>query len=234
MARQSEIFSSRRFASELADQHQKLVARAGERGIAADHVYFLIPKSAKSYGMLAMAHRQATATPVDRYLNGLGDVKARKLGQDTAIVIFDDVAGSGESLRVAALSLGQIGYSGPVFVSPMISTEVAKASFDAPVGGVSAIFPNVMFEPRSMSRALRESFFFDSLGPADQKEVKRVAGNKGYGGNGLSTAFPYMAPDNNNALFGDLIAKFFMMNRNRAAAKSPLHEVLDPEKDGWQ
>jgi hypothetical protein len=231
MAQQSEIYSPRRFAGELADQHQMLMGKVLERGISPDHVFFYIPDSGKSYGMLAMAHRQATGTAVDRYINGLSDLKERKLRADTAIVIFDDVAGSGMSLRDAT-ALIATSYAGAVFVSPMVSTEMAKSVFDSPAGGISAIHSNVAFEPRSMSRALNESFFFQSLSPRDQRELHRVIGRKGFGGNALSMAFPYMAPDNNNALFGDLIAKFFMVNHNRSAAKSAEHEIASPRKGG--
>jgi hypothetical protein len=233
MARQSEIYSSRRFATELADQHQVLMAKASERGVSPDQVFFYIPESGKSYGMIAMAHREATATAVNRYINGPSDLKRRKLGVKTAIVIFDDVAGSGMSLQDATSLIGP-SYGGTVLVSPMVSTEVARTLFDASAGGISKSNPKVAFEPRSMSRALEESFFFQSLSPADQEKLRRVVGQKGFGTNALSMAFPYMAPDNNNALFGDLIARFFMLNRNRAAAKSPEYKIAPPEGDEYE
>jgi hypothetical protein len=31
---------------------------------------------------------------------------------------------------------------------------------------------------------------------------------------------PYMAPENNNYMFGDRVAKDFIMNQNRAAART--------------
>jgi hypothetical protein len=125
-------------------------------------------------------------------------------------------------------------YGGTVLVSPMVSTEVARTLFDASAGGISKSNPKVAFEPRSMSRALTESFFFQSLAPGDQKKLRSAVGQKGFGTNALSMAFPYMAPDNNNALFGDLIARFFMLNRNRAAAKSPEYKSSPPERDEYE
>lgn len=224
MARQSEIFSSRRFASDLGDQHHKLLARAAERGVPEDKVFFYIPQGGKSYGMIAMAHRQATGTSVDRYINGLDDLRSRKLGSDTALVIFDDVAGSGHSLRDASRALGNIGYAGSVLVSPMISTEMANDVFNNPEDGVSADYRNIEYMPRTMSRALEESFFLQSLKAKDRHLTKKVVRHRGYKNNALSVAFPYMAPDNNNALFGDLIAKFYMTNQNVLASKAYPYE----------
>ncbi len=223
LARQSEIFSSRRFAGELEEQHHQLLAQASAAGVPAEKVFFYIPRQGKSYGMLAMAHRQATGTSVDRYINGISETKERSLGKDTAVVIFDDVAGSGESLALASAALVQSGYRGRVIVSPMISTEYAKHA----MAGVSAKSPNVEFAPRSMARGLKESFFYQGLDPAQQHELLKSVGSRGYKGNGLSTVFPYMAPDNNNSLFGDLIAKFYIANRNRAAAKTDDYEPLN-------
>jgi hypothetical protein len=114
-----------------------------------------------------------------------------------------------------------------------VSTEVARTLFDASAGGISASNPKVAFEPRSMSRALRESFLFESLELRKQDEILDASGDIGFGGNALSMVFPYMAPDNNNSLFGDLIAKFFILNRNRAASKSPKYEVSTRGKGGY-
>jgi hypothetical protein len=103
MAQQSEIYSPRRITNDLVVQHQQILAMAAQRGIKAENVYFLIPRGEKSYGMMAMAHREATGTPVDHYVNGAGDLAGRHLGPDTMVVVLDDVAGSGDSLNGASV-----------------------------------------------------------------------------------------------------------------------------------
>lgn len=227
LAHQSEIFSSRRLARELAEQHKLLVELASRRGISPDKVFFFIPEEGKSYGMLAMAHRQATSTTADRYINGSAELKARKLGKDTALIVLDDVAGSGMSLR-DSVEVMLLSYSGEVLVSPMVSTEMARSSIGDGFPGST----NVTFAPRAMSRALEESFFYKNLDPAQQENVSSVAGAKGFARNALSMAFPYMAPDNNNSFFGDLIAKFYILNRNRSAAKSAPYAVGAEKEQG--
>jgi hypothetical protein len=225
LARQAEVFSPRRFAAELGEQHQRVLAQAVQRGVAPDNVYFYIPAGGKSYGMIAMAHREVTGTAVDRYINGTTELRARALGSDTLIVVFDDVAGSGHSLRDAVNDISRTKYPGHTIVSPMVATEQAAQLFGDPISGLTVANPKVSFHPREISPALRESAFYQSLGPVEQGMLRDMVGHFGFGGNSLSMAFPYMAPDNNHSLFGDLFAKFFIANRNRRAAKSPTYQA---------
>ncbi len=87
---------------------------------------------------------------------------------------------------------------------------------------------NLSYMPRAMSNALTESSFYKNLNPTQQKKLRKLVDDFGFGQNALSMAFPYMAPDNNSSLFGDLFAKQFIANKNRAGAKSPSY---DPKKD---
>jgi hypothetical protein len=219
LAHQGDVFSPRRFANDLVQQHQKMLAMAASRGVAAENVYFYIPKGGKSYGMIAMAHRQATGTAVSRYINGPEDLADSDLGADSLIVVMDDVAGSGDSLHQAVDAINATPYPGHVIVSPLVSTEVARDLFTNPALGVAGSRANLTYEPRQMSRALTESAFFQNLSPADQVKVRALVDKMGFGDNALSLAFPYMAPDNNSTFFGDLVAKYFIVNKNRMASK---------------
>jgi hypothetical protein len=107
----------------------------------------------------------------------------------------------------------------------MVSTEQARELFhggEASGRGLIATHPemNVTYEPRQMSRALKESAFFKALDAKTQERLIDLVGFEGFGRNALCMAFPHMAPDNNNLLFGDLLAKFFVLNKNRDAAKT--------------
>jgi hypothetical protein len=234
LTQRGQVFSARRFADELAQHHAEIMAMAAQRGIKPEDVYFYIPEGGKSYGMLAMGHRNATGTPVDHYINGASDLKARGLGADTMIVVLDDVAGSGDSLHEAVEGkydgIKTAHYEGKIVVSPMVSTETANEVFSgkAGKGGVVQNNPNVTYKPRQISEALEESSFFKSLAPLEQDALRRLVGDLGYGKNALSMAFEYMAPDNNNALFGDLVAKHFIANKNRKASKSKKWTRADP------
>jgi len=54
-------------------------------------------------------------------------------------------------------------------------------------------------------------------------DLDEVIDDSGFGQNALTMALPYMAPDNNNSFFGDVLAKFFIMNEKRTASKAPTY-----------
>lgn len=220
LAQQAEIYSPRRISNDLASQHAHAMAMAASRGIKPEKVYFLIPDSAKSYGMMAMAHREATGTPVDHYLNGSGELAARRLGPDTMVVVLDDVAGSGDSLNTASLAASGGGYKGQVVISPMVSASGATKLFTEPGKGITSNRPNTSYLPGRIMQALMDSPMYKGLSEPQQKQLVRLLDKLGFDQNGLSMAFPYMAPDNNNAMFGDQLAKEFIVNKNRDAAKT--------------
>jgi hypothetical protein len=209
LAQQSEIFSTRRIAEQLAKQHADILAKVG---VPASQVYFLIPRGSKSYGMVSMAHREATGTSVDHYLNS--NAEAAKLGPNTAVVILDDVAGSGDSLVDVSTDLIAAGYKGKIVVSPIVSTSAADGRFKAP--GMKS---KVDYEPGRVMQAIRDTPMYKGLTPEQQTRLLELLGNYGWGQNGLSMAFPYMAPDNNSQFFGDQIAPKFIVNKNADAAK---------------
>lgn len=229
LAREANVFSSRRLAAELYDHHTRIMNLAAERGLAAEDVYFLVPGFAgqqKSFGMIAMAHREATGTPIEQYLDGYDprtlmpiDIK-ETLGPDRAsramLVLLDDVAGSGMTLKdIATETVIGSAHEGPLVVSPVLSTTQADES----LAGLTQLRSNVLYEPRQSSPELHKKDFYTSLKPADQEALTQFMGTSGWAGGTLSVAFPYMAPDNNNSFFGDLVAKFFIVNRARAASK---------------
>jgi len=219
LAQQPEIYSPRRIANELMAQHAQIMTTAAEHGIKQGNIYYLIPEGEKSYSMMAMAHREATGTAVDHYFSGRGEIVRRQLGPDTMVVILDDVAGSGNSLYNA--SILDSGYKGQIVISPMVSTSKANKMFTRNV--TTNMLPNTTYLPGRIMSAITETSYYKELTKAQQARLLRLFGGeyaRGFDNNGLSVAFSYMAPDNNNRIFGDLIAKEFIVNKNRSASKS--------------
>lgn len=63
--------------------------------------------------------------------------------------------------------------------------------------------------------ALRETAYYTSLTTAEQTHLEKyLLMNLGFDQNGLSTVFPYMAPDNNNRFFGGELAREYVLNSN--------------------
>ena len=229
-AQQAEVFSPRRISNDLVTQHQRNLQTAAQHGINPEKIFYFIPDSQKlgpqgvpigeSYGMVSMAHREATGTPVEHYINGTAGLKG--LGPDTMLVILDDVAGTGMSLDAASAQAAKSGYKGEIVVSPLVSTQEANGLFmgnGRPGSGLVNQRPNTSYAPARIMQALESSGFFKSLPTSQQRNLLVLLGDPGFGDNALSMTFPYMAPDNNNALFGDQIAKEFIVNKNRKASK---------------
>ncbi|HZJ64343.1 MAG TPA: hypothetical protein VFD36_12560, partial [Kofleriaceae bacterium] len=235
LAQQGEVFSPRRIANSLEAQHQRIMQHAAEHGIAPDKVYYFILEPSKSYDMVAMAHRAVTETPVDHYISGADALAARHLGPDTMLVILDDVAGSGNSLKnKASPAAANTGYPGEIVVSPVVSTTDAVSLFEGrprPGSNLEGGSP-APYLPEKVIQSLRSSPFYQSLSHADQAELEALVGHLGFDENGLSMAFPYMAPNNNNLFFSDQIAQWFIMNKTRGASKvtKGMDQTWDPDR----
>jgi hypothetical protein len=239
VARLSTIHSPRTLAAAVAQHHREVMDYLSDLGVDPDNVHFYIPARGRSYGLIAMAHQQATDTPAGRYINGADE--ARNLGPEAVVVILDDVAGSGGSMQKAirgyreevvglfqANPRGQ--FQGTAIVAPLFSTPQARSRFttartewgNAPMIRENVQTGQVHFVSRREIQSLETSPFFRSLPPALQEVARRLLGPAlGYKQNALFMVFPYMSPNNNNEFFASFLAHYFILNRNRAAVKPP-------------
>ena len=79
-----------------------------------------------------------------------------------------------------------------------------------------------------MVNSLKDSQWYSSLPKPKQDRLVDLLKHTGFpgsggadlNGNGLCMAFPYMAPDNNNAFFADQVAPSFITNENENASKN--------------
>jgi len=94
----------------LSKQHQSILKLAQERGVVAENILFVSPKSGKSFDAVARLHQEATGTPpgqfisradLDRRLKSMPPLEQKNL----MVVMIDDLAGSGDSLLKAASEL---------------------------------------------------------------------------------------------------------------------------------
>jgi hypothetical protein len=137
-------------------------------------------------------------------------------------VILDDVAGSGSSLTIAMTNARNAGFKGEIVISPMVSTEAAPKLLQNGdnFGHVPMDPTTTTFAPESMANALRGSDWYNSL-PADKKtRLEDLVQGLNFGSSGLTMAFPYMAPDNNNSFFSGTLAEQFVVNKNADGVKN--------------
>jgi len=188
--------------------------------------------------MLAMAYREANASVgVNQFVSGPGElhtgVTSGKLKQESVLVVLDDVAGSGDSLQQATEAARAAGFKGQIVIAPMVSASDATVLFTGKPGevgkGIAGADPSVTYMPGKAMPTIKDSPLYQHLDPVQQKRLVQLLDDLGFSldkggdpskGNGLSMVFPYMAPDNNNNMFGDKVAPEFIVNKNRGAAKS--------------
>lgn len=198
--RNAEVFSPRRLTQFSLEKQKAIEAYAKERKIPSQSIYYLIPNINKSYGVVTMQHLIVNNIPSEQAVTDINAVPP----ESSMVVILDDIAGSGSSLSAAYHRIKDL-YNGPVVISPTISSSSAaqyiKNSCKAAV-----------FIPGKVIMPFKQSDYFKNLSAERKKVFEQLMGSLGYGEDGLSIAFPYMAPDNNNQFFRTKIAPFFTLN----------------------
>lgn len=215
----SNIFSPQYLAEIAQQKHGTIMNVAYHKGIDPQNIIYYIPTEGKSYSMVTMQHA---------YVNGIHpsqvvtDASKIPNNANNMVVILDDVAGSGHSLKSAYKELRGYsyfsngnGYKGPVVISPTVSTTTAEVLLGdlaknetysgANTGGMHYL-------PNKVARPFKDSSFYKQASPREQKVYDEMLGSLGYGENGLNVVFPYMAPDNNNYFFANLIAPKYLLN----------------------
>jgi hypothetical protein len=159
-------------------------------------------------------------------------VTSGKFKDTTMLVVLDDVAGSGDSLKQATEAARTVGFKGQIIIAPMVSASDATTLFvtgKPGKPGITTADPSVTYMPGRSMPTIKDSPLYQHMDPLQQKRFVELLSDLGFSldkggdptkGNGLSMVFPYMAPDNNNAMFGDKVAPEFIVNKNRGAAKS--------------
>ena len=198
--RNAEIFSPRRLTQFSIEKQKAIEAYAKERNILPQSIYYLIPNINKSYGVVTMQHLLVNNIPPEQAVSDISAVPPK----NSMVVILDDVAGSGASLCAVYNEIKHF-YNGPVVISPTISSLTA-ANF------LKSSCKSAAFIPGKVITPFKQSDYFKNL-PTERKKIFDVLmGSLGFGRDGLSIAFPYMAPDNNNQFFAKDIAPRFTLN----------------------
>eukprot|EP00697_Spironema_sp_BW2_P004894 gnl/Spiro4/16611_TR8947_c0_g1_i1.p1 gnl/Spiro4/16611_TR8947_c0_g1~~gnl/Spiro4/16611_TR8947_c0_g1_i1.p1 ORF type:complete len:393 (-),score=88.62 gnl/Spiro4/16611_TR8947_c0_g1_i1:151-1329(-) len=160
-------------------------------------VQFHIPQGMKSYGLVTMLFfmqfpELSTATIA---------YSGRPLDPDRAVIILDDFAGSGLSLREAAASIVRLGQKAPIFAAPLIETSSARLKINADTESVSGFLMTKDYLPPFVA----------------------WMGERGFGGH-YFVALPYMAPDNDASFMSYIVAPlltFGGLGAKQESAKPP-------------
>ncbi len=203
LAQQAEIFSPLRLSLTAQALHLKILDYARAHRVPADRVFYYIPTNAKSYGLVSANHLMVNEVP---YAQLIDDPAAIENQAESILVVLDDVAGSGFSLRKAHQFIRSKKFSGKIIIAPLISTTSARTVLERQGDR------NMKYLSAAIVPSFRKHPSFQALSPALQQVLCRVVGSLGFNDNGLSLAFPYMTPDNNNAFFANQIGPYFTLN----------------------
>ncbi len=204
LAQQAEIFSPLRLSLTAQDLHLKILDYARAHKIPANRIFYYIPTKGKSFGLVSGNHLMVNEVPFTQLIQNPASIKNPA---ESILVILDDVAGTGFSLYTTKNLIRQSGFSGKVIIAPMVSTSEAKTRLE---GGED---PNMAYLAAYPVETFKSHPSFQALSPALKKIMQRAVGSLGFKENGLSVAFPHMAPDNNNGFFAMHIAPYFTLNR---------------------
>lgn len=214
-----------------------------------DNVYVYLREKRKSFGLLGMMYASLYNQSSDKFFHNIRQFVDRIEDRSVVVLLLDDVAASGKSLFKALWGYdtgmsfskapeGLFGlhapevsnedrnaakrtYDGEVLILPVIGTDMAQGLF---VAAGQQIFDKTAYKEAQKVNAL---FSEDPQGFIGRLSVKERAVLKalfdkmdlGYGQTGLNMAFAYMGPNNNNLFFSELLARYFIVNRNQEASK---------------
>lgn len=196
LANNADIYSPRRLSICLKKMHEKFQ----KKGMIDEDTYYYIPDNTKSYSIIAMMYKLANQIPNDRFI-----FYNRKIPKNARrIIILDDLAGSGNSLKNASNNIRE-NFTGNITIAPVISTYFAAER-------LSHKLTNATFCPYRIKNTIKESNYYKALNKDQQEKLIRKLGDLGYDFNGLSVVFPYMGPDNNNRFFAREIARNYTLN----------------------
>ncbi|WP_303673205.1 hypothetical protein [Vampirovibrio chlorellavorus] len=204
LAQQAEIFSPLRLSLTAQALHLKIMDYARAHQVPAERVFYYIPTIAKSYGLVSANHLMVNEIP---YAQLIEDPAVIENQADSILVVLDDVAGSGFSLHRAHHSIRSKNFSGKIIIAPLVSTTNAQTLLERQGDR------NMTYLSASVVPSFKKHPAFQALSPGLQQVLCRVVGSLGFKNNGLSLAFPYMTPDNNNGFFANQIAPYFTLNR---------------------
>lgn len=126
------------------------------------------------------------------------------------LVVLDDVASSGDSLVDVYNKIREhLGEKAHLHFAPLVSTNQANRVFQEIQNSDS----RCTYSPSQIVTLFKDQPLYKQASPILKSKLERAVIHLGHRENGLSLAFPYMAPDNNNGFFAQYIAPLFTLNR---------------------
>lgn len=210
LMRGAEVYSPRRVGLEMQSLHQSILQKAQQLGHSAQDIYYVVANPEKSYTIVNAMYRNVNGIPPNRFIS-MSDVSA--LGsKPKMVVILDDLAGSGDSLKSMYSSMKtHLGAGDHVVISPVISTRMAQQNVFAPAMAADS---RLTYLPGRVVTAFHETSYFQNLSAPEKALFTAIFQDKGYGSANTMSVFPWMGTDTNNLFFGRFFVPKYLFNGN--------------------
>ena len=209
LARSLTVPNSKEISKKMQIMHKMLVKLNGgsDKGI-----YYVIPQDTKSYSIITMQYQLINNISPRRIIT-LEELSKQIPKDAKSLVVLDDLAGSGESLQTAFMSIYEClpkeqEQIKDVFLMPMLSTKKAfKLLNKEGMGKVRATCI-----PTEIVESIQSKQYWSTLSEEDQIIIKNILDGSGFGGDNLCVCLPYLGPDNNCSFFSKNFAQLFTLN----------------------
>ena len=201
----AKTVSMREFGISAKKLHLDVQQLANEKGIDKDDIFYLIPLQNKSYNVVGLQYQQINGVSEKQFIYGIKNIPDSS--KKRMIVILDDYAGSGTSVKEAYKYLRNK-CSDDIVMATHLSTDMANKILtkafkdDAKCSFMPGKIINSYFNTPEYAAKRRSDYYTYS----------DLIGKSSFGMTEENIALPYMAPDNNIKFFADSIAKHYTLN----------------------
>ncbi|MDD3237373.1 MAG: hypothetical protein PHV37_04675 [Candidatus Gastranaerophilales bacterium] len=206
LANDAKLISIRELALMAEKMNENLLKLADEKNISHKQIYYMLPLKNKSYCLIANQYQQVNDIPSGQFIYGLNSVPNNH--QKKLVVLLDDYAGSGDSMREFCTYFRNE-YKGEMVLAPYFANGIASyvlGNYVKTKDDKCTFLPAKKLDSYYRKNEYTESYK-DKLWAYNS-----LKGSNSWGGTEESLVLPYMAPDTNIEFFARKIAKHYTLN----------------------
>lgn len=213
------IYSKQSIIEDLKKLNQKIELYMEQNNIQKENLYIIEHQLEfpKSYEIINRMYKDLFNLPDEKIIKLKSITDINKYPENSTFIILDDIVGSGKSF----IEIGEYYKEAPliskqkhILFVPITATEKGINLIQENINNLSRKnIDNIILLAENMAPNTQNFHIFNNiffkLMPAKFYQIL----NKGFGKQGLCTAFPYMAPDN-NAYISSNFVKLFLPSSN--------------------
>ena len=203
-------YSSETLAEALRDKYKQIEELVKKRGGTMDDVVYGLPRSGKSFELIAYQYARINNIPTDKIVNLEQGRKEFDNLSDKFVVILDDMIGSGDSMvsqEFQYYTFTDKNNPKGIIFAPLVSYANGEKKINDKIFAAARKSEDCILPTKSVDTDKWRT----SLPNHKRQIFKSLVQGGGTDGQYCCTTWPYMGPDNNCGASG-LIANFFLNN----------------------